>query len=155
MTFLGFDVQIVTDKRLANVRIIVLVIRLATETVGGLDVVIDDASWEYATLSLREVEAWKLFVHAVLVGLRVVDVEDTSGKTRTHLSAVVSIESEGSTLAEGHVSAGELGETTCCKDRRVGSLEALVNDQTAVVNKSIVVNGEEHVLVNVSVPSCD
>ena len=97
VTLTSLDIQVVAGHALSVLDL--WLILLQHEWVGGLNVVVDDLSWKDTTLALRKVEARKLLIHALLVCLCIIDVEDTSGQSGAHLSAVVSIHSQRSALA--------------------------------------------------------
>ena len=79
VTFACLDIQIVASHALSVLNL--WLVLLQNEWVGGLDVVVDDLSWKDTSLTLRKVEARKLLIHALLVCLCVIDVEDTSGQS--------------------------------------------------------------------------
>jgi len=58
-------------------------------------------------------------------------------------------------LAKSFVSTREFAEATSGKDRGVSRLEVLVNNEPAVVDQAIVVNGGEDILIYISVASRD
>jgi len=58
-------------------------------------------------------------------------------------------------LAKSFVSTREFAEAASGKDGWIGGLEVLVNDQPAVVDQAIVVNGREDILIYISVTSRD
>ena len=80
-------------------------------------------------------------------------IKHTSGKSRSHLTTIVPIHAEGSSLAESLIPVRELTEATSGKDRGVSRLEVLVNNEPAVVDQAIVVNGQEDILIYISVAS--
>lgn len=75
----SLDIQIVASHALSVLDL--WLILLQDEWVGGLNVVVDDLSWKDTSLTLRKVEARELLIHALLVCLGVIDVEDTSGQS--------------------------------------------------------------------------
>lgn len=127
--------------------------------VSRLDVVVDDVVGKDSTLSLWQEEERKFLVLLALVDLSslmwIMDVENTSCKSGSHLTTVVSVHTEGATLAERLVTIREFAETTSSKDRRVCGLEVAVHNQTAVVDESIVVNALENILINVFMSAGD
>jgi len=117
--------------------------------------IVQKVTREDTTLTLWQIEARKLFFHSFLVCVGIINVKDAPCESGTHLSAVVSVHSKWPSLAESLVSAREFTETSSCKDRRISGLEVLVNDKSSIINESIVMNSKEHILVDVSVSSCD
>jgi len=55
-------------------------------------------------------------------------------------------------LAKSLVSSRKLAKAARSKYGGVRSLEALVDDESTVVDEAVIVDGQEHVLVNISVP---
>lgn len=84
-------VQVVADQLTAVLHF--LLARLMNHRVRRLDVVVDDVVGENTTLSLGQEEERELVVLVLVVeaGLRVVNVKDTSGEARSHLSPVVTV----------------------------------------------------------------
>ena len=148
VTLFGFNVEIVTSQRRSVLNF--LLIWVKNQWVGSLDAVEQDVSWKNTALSLRQVEAWKLFFHAFLLGVGVVDIEHTSSQSRSHLSSIVTVHSQWSSLTKSFVSSREFTDATSSEDGRVSSLEVLVNNQSAIVNETVVVNRGEHILVDIS-----
>lgn len=91
VTFFGLHIEVVTCQRRSVLNFLFSWVK--NQWVGSLDAVEQDISGKDTTLSLWQVEAWKLFFHAFLLGVGVVDVEHTSGKSRSHLSSIVTVHS--------------------------------------------------------------
>lgn len=148
VTFFGLHIEVVTCQRRSVLNFLLSWVK--NQWVGSLDAVEQDISGKDTTLSLWQVEAWKLFFHAFLLGVGVVDVEHTSGKSRSHLSSIVTVHSQRSSLTESLVSSGEFTDATSSEDGRISGLEVLVNNQSSIVNETVVVDGSEYVLVDIS-----
>jgi len=84
-------VQVVTGKRFSVLGF--LNVWIQEKRVGGLNVIVDQITWKDTSLSLWKIEAWELILHALWVSLRIINVEDTSSKSRSHFSSVVSVHS--------------------------------------------------------------
>ena len=91
MTSLGLDVKVVASQ--ASSVLNFWLIWVQDQRVGRLDVVVNEIAGQDTSLALWKVEAWKLFLHTLWVGLGVINIEDTSGKSGTHFSSVVSVHS--------------------------------------------------------------
>ena len=138
VTLAALNVQVVASQAVA-----VLDFRLVwveAERIRCLDMVVDDISWQDTALSLWQIEAWKLFFEAIKVGLRVVDVENTASESRAHLSSVVAVHSQRLALAKSLIPTRELAQATSSENGWIGCLEALVNDQSSIVHKTVIVN---------------
>ena len=75
---------------------------LEDERVSRLNVVVDDIVGQDTTLTLRQEKEWKILIELTFTCrwlVRVVNIEDTAGKARTHLTAVVAVHTEGASLA--------------------------------------------------------
>lgn len=79
MTFGSLRVKVVTNEALPVLNL--FLIDLQHQRVGGLNMIVNQVSWQNSTLSLREIKAWELFLHSLWVSLRIVNVENTSGKS--------------------------------------------------------------------------
>lgn len=119
--------------------------------VGGFNIIVDDVVGQHTSLALRQEEQRQLLSLSIVVesSLRVVNVKDAASKSRSHLTSVVAIHSEGASLGKCHVSVGEFTQTSSGEDRGIGSLEALVNNETSIIHQSIVVDTLEDILVHV------
>ena len=103
VTFLFRHVQVIASERFSILNL--WLICLQNQRIGCLDMIVDHVARQDTTLALREVKAWKLIIHTLWVGLRIVNVKDTSCKSRSHFSTVVSIHSQWSALAQSLVSS--------------------------------------------------
>jgi len=150
-------VQVVTDQISTILQL--LLAWLENEWVGGLDVVVDDVVRENTALSLWQEEERKLLVLLTLINLtclvRVMDIEDTSCKSGTHLTTVVPVHAKRTSLAERLVTVGEFAKASSGENGRICGLEVAVDDQTAVVDKSIVMDALEHILVYIAMSARD
>merc|ERR1711959_816458 len=61
----SFRVEVVTYKALPVIYL--WLIRLQHERVGGLNMIVNQVSWQDSSLTLRKVEAWQLFFHSLWV----------------------------------------------------------------------------------------
>ena len=78
------------------------------QRISGLYVIVDNVAWQDTALTLWEVESWKLInttISIIVCRRWVIDVKDTSSKTRSHFTAVISIHTERSTLGYSFISA--------------------------------------------------
>lgn len=150
-------VQVVTDQISAILQL--LLAWLENEWVGGLDVVVDDVVGENTALSLWQEEERKLLVLLALINLtglvRVMDIKDTSCKSGTHLTTVVPVHAKGTSLAERLVTVGEFAKASSGKNGGICGLEVAVDDQTAVVDESIVMDALEHILIYIAMSARD
>lgn len=123
------------------------------QRIRRLYVVIIETCRKNATCTLRQIEVWKKIF--LLRSLWVVHIKNASSHSRSHFSAVVSVQSQGSSLTNCLVATRELTETTSSKDRWISCLEVLVDNQATIVDKTIVVNGMEDILIDILVARCD
>ena len=79
------------------------------------------------------------------------DIEDTASQTGTHLTSVVAIHAKRAALAESLVPVGELAEAAGSEDGWISGLEVPIDDQTTVVDKSIVVDAPEDIRIDIAV----
>ena len=91
MALSGLDIEVVAGQ--VGSVIGLLLIGVENQWVGSLDVVEDDFPWKNTSLTLWQVEAWEFLLHALLLGIGVINVEDTSGQSRSHLSSIVPVHS--------------------------------------------------------------
>jgi hypothetical protein len=106
-------------------------------------VVIDQVVREHSTLTRWDIEKGKLVLSVEVLSLlclRVVEVEHGSCKTGAHFSTVVAVHPQATALAQRGIAATELTEGASREDGVIGGLEVLVNNETTVVDKAIIVN---------------
>jgi len=132
----------------------VVVELLLIQWIGSLDVVVDQIGWKNSPVANWQVELGDLLYLrlGLLVHLRlgIVNVENRPSKSGAHLTAVVMVHAQTSSLGEAEVLVAELAETAGREDTSICGLEVLVNNETTVVDQAIVVNGAEHILVDVA-----
>ena len=83
------------------------------------------------------------------------NIEHTAGKSRAHLATIVAIHAKGSTLAERLVAVGELAKASSREDRWIRRLEVPVNNQSAIVNKAVVMDALKDVRVYITMSTSD
>ena len=84
--------------------------------------------------------------------LGIVQIKDTVGQTRAHFSAIVSVHSQTSALTQRCISSTELTKTTRSEYGGVGRLEVLIDNKTTIINETVVMDGVENVIIDISMP---
>ena len=83
------------------------------------------------------------------------NVKHAAGKSRAHFATVVTIHAKGSTLAERLVAVGELAKASSREDRWIRRLEVPVNNQSAIVDKAVVMDALKDVRVYITMSTSD
>ena len=78
------------------------------------------------------------------------DIKHATGKSRAHLATVVAIHAKRPTLAESLVAVGELAKATSRENRWISSLEMPVHNQSAIVDKAVVMDALKDVRVHIT-----
>jgi len=73
------DVKIITGQRSSVLDLWLIWVK--DQWVGGLDMVVNEITWQDTSLTLRKVEAWKFIFHSLWIGLRIIDIKDTSSQS--------------------------------------------------------------------------
>lgn len=144
VAFASADVEVVADQVGTILVVLFFVLRSEDQRVRRLDVVVDQIVGKHTTLALREVELRDFlgeFLEVVLVGLRIVDVEDGASQTGTHLTTVVTVHAQTAAHSLGKELVRELAEGASSEDAAISGGEVLVNNKSSVVDKAVVVNG--------------
>lgn len=139
----GADVQVVAHQ-VGTVLVVRFVsLRREDQGVRCLDVVVNQVVGKHTTLALREVELrnflGELF-EVVLVGLRIIDVKYRASQTGTHLTTVVTVHAQTAAHSLRKELVGELAKRSSSEDAAISGGKVLVNNESAVVNKAVVVN---------------